>query len=80
MKMKVSDINNKMQNDLSTKVLLLHFTWILRIPKTVFKTYSNVNFEFFFINLFIFYSFVSYIILSYRWNVYYSLYTLVSKP
>lgn len=78
MKMKVSDINSKMQNDLSTKVLLLRFTWILRIPKTVFKTYSNVNFEFFFINLFIFYSFVSYIILSYRWNVYYSFFIHVS--
>lgn len=76
--MKVSDINNKMQNDLSTKVLLLHFIWILRIPKTVFKTYPNVNFEFFFISLFIFYFFVYYIILSYRWNVYYSFFIHVS--
>lgn len=70
--MQVSDINNKMQNGLSTKVLLLLFTWILRIPETVFKTYSNVNFEFFFINLFILYFFVSYSILSSRWNIYYS--------
>lgn len=81
MKMKVSDINNKMQNDFSTKVLLLHFIWILRIPKTVFNTYYNVNFGFFFIN-YLYYISLFLIVFSLLDRIYIilSLYTLVSKP
>lgn len=77
----MSDINNKMQNDLSTKVLLLHFIWILRIPRTVLNTYSNVNLEFFFIN-YLYCTSLFLIVFSLLDGIYVilSLYTLVSKP